>query len=126
MGGGFIYLMVAIHVVGLSKPMPMLVMILSYVFFASGELFIGPLGISMVGRLSPKRCEGFFMGVWQMVQGIAVLFTAMVAGLTVMPKHIALAQSNAAYSTVFSHIGLITIGIGIIALIAAPKIKKLL
>lgn len=44
--------------------MPLWFFLLGYFLITSGELFLSPIGLSMVSKLSPAHMVGFMMGVW--------------------------------------------------------------
>src|SRR5262249_13677478 len=49
----------------------------TYAIFTVGELFISPIGLSMVSKLAPVRLTALMMGAWFLVNSIA----GKVAGL---------------------------------------------
>jgi POT family proton-dependent oligopeptide transporter len=44
--------------------MPLWFFLLGYLLITSGELFLSPIGLSMVTKLSPTQMVGYMMGVW--------------------------------------------------------------
>ncbi|HNI01125.1 MAG TPA: oligopeptide:H+ symporter, partial [Chitinophagales bacterium] len=44
--------------------MPLLYFLLGYFFITVGELFLSPIGLSMITKLSPPKIIGFMMGTW--------------------------------------------------------------
>ncbi|QQR98361.1 MAG: peptide MFS transporter [Sphingobacteriales bacterium] len=44
--------------------MPLIYFCIGYFFITVGELFISPIGLSMVTKLSPAKIVGFMMGTW--------------------------------------------------------------
>ena len=58
---------------------------ITYVLQAAGELFIGPIGLSMISRLIPQYMMGLYMGVW--VLGLAIAnFVAAKIGAYITPS----------------------------------------
>lgn len=99
---------------------------LSYFFQTTGELFVGPVGYSMVGELVPAHYEGLMMGIWQLATGVAGAISEFLAQMTVTPKaHHNPLLSNPAYSHSFALYGGITLAIGIVALALVPFIKRI-
>ncbi|MEM6515782.1 MAG: peptide MFS transporter [Bacteroidota bacterium] len=43
---------------------PMIFIVLMYMFHTTGELSLSPVGLSMITKLSPKKIVGMIMGVW--------------------------------------------------------------
>jgi POT family proton-dependent oligopeptide transporter len=54
----------------------------SYVLQAGGELFIGPIGLAMLTKLTPKRLIGMMMGIWVLGSAIANFSAAKIGALT--------------------------------------------
>lgn len=125
-GLSFIYLYKVILVDGLNHTMPIQLVLVAYVLFAAAELLISPIGIAMVGRLSPNGQEGLFMGVWQLFQGLAAILGGYVAKYSIVSQPSDLAASNSSYAHLFFIVGLVTVAIGTCALGLAPAIKKFL
>lgn len=101
--------------------------VLAYAFFTIGELLISPIGLSMIGRLAPHKQEGLLMGVWQLFTG----FSAVVSGYAANMTTKGIDEKNpqiplSLYQHSFIVIGLSTVGVGVIAWMLVPKIKKLL
>jgi POT family proton-dependent oligopeptide transporter len=126
-GLGFLWLVLGTHVFGAGRLMPLLWMVCAYAFFAAGELLVGPIGISMVGRLSPPGKEGLLMGVWQLYQGLAAVFGGVLASVSVVSSaHASLVQSNRLYDRLFTQVGLVVIVLGLITACFVPVIKRLI
>ncbi|HSX11774.1 MAG TPA: oligopeptide:H+ symporter [Chlamydiales bacterium] len=47
-----------------------------YAFQSVGELFISPIGYAMIGQLIPSKLQGFAMGAWLMVTGVAAILSS--------------------------------------------------
>src|SRR6185436_5862909 len=50
--------------------MPIWYFMLAYFLITAGELFLSPIGLSMVSKLSPVHMVGFTMGVWFLASGL--------------------------------------------------------
>ncbi len=124
-GLAYLYLTVLVPSYG-SHLIPLIVMLFSYILLALGELLLMPLGIAMVGDLSPKGYEGFFMGMWQLMQGLAAILAGLVASYTVVPKASSLLIKNQAYFYVFLCVGGASLLAGILVLCFSKRIKRLL
>ena len=92
----------------------LLPMVLTYWFFALAELLIGPIGIAMVGNLTPHGWEGSFMGVWQLFIGIGAVSVVFLGRYTVIPTH---GKPDNAYATLFGNVGVTIFIIGLTVLI---------
>jgi POT family proton-dependent oligopeptide transporter len=61
---------------------PLLVLVFLYMLHTTGELFLSPIGLSMVTKLSPKKMAGTAMGAWFLSFAIANLLGGQIAALT--------------------------------------------
>jgi POT family proton-dependent oligopeptide transporter len=110
--------------------MPLVTLILLYLLHTTGELFISPIGLSMVTKLAPKNMAGTLMGAWFLSWAAANYVAALLARLTgagqegdVIPDP---AVTYKIYLDVFTKTGLITVCIGILLLILSKPINKML
>lgn len=123
---GFVFLMCMLSLHGLHHYLPSTYMILAYVFFAIGELLIGPISLSMVGRLSPHGQEGLFMGVTQLFQGVGASIAGILAAYATVPDHATVYEGNLVYSHSFLMMGVVTACLGFFAFLLVPWVKRLL
>ena len=126
MGSGFLILILGIYFADQAGYSNMIWIVLCYFLLASAELFISPIGQSMVGRLSPEGMEGRLMGAWQLFTGFAGALSGYLAELAVVPKHSTIALTNPIYTQAFAKIGFMTIGLGVVSLALIPYVKKLI
>ena len=150
LGLGFLIFAVGARFASETGMVPMIFLILGYFLITTGELFISPIGLSMVTRLSPQRLVAFMMGIWflamalaQHVAGIIARFTTRdaesVDGLfdrwaelvTGINGEQAITSGGAygtllVYTSVFSSIALVAFMLALLALICAPLIRKLM
>ena len=61
---------------------PLFILIFLYMLHTTGELFLSPIGLSMVTKLSPKNMAGTAMGAWFLSFAIANLLGGQIASLT--------------------------------------------
>ncbi|MBN1950910.1 MAG: peptide MFS transporter [Bacteroidales bacterium] len=61
---------------------PMLTLVFLYMLHTTGELFLSPIGLSMVTKLSPKKMAGTAMGAWFLSFAIANFLGGKIATLT--------------------------------------------
>jgi POT family proton-dependent oligopeptide transporter len=126
-GIGFAYLALMTHVNGNNQPLPARYIIIAYAIFSTGELFVGPLGISMVGSLGPEGYEGVMMGFWQLCLGIGGVVAGYIAMAPNLPdKPMPLAQTNPLYIKVFLMVGLSSACVGLIVLLFSGNLSRLM
>lgn len=127
MGLGYLILSVAIY---FHQPLGLIAsawMVASYFLQTSGELFVGPIGYSMVGNFVPREHIGTMMGIWQLFTGVAGVFTDYLSKLinTGGDKVTDPLVTNPAYSHTFTLCGGITLVIGILTFIVTPALKRM-
>jgi POT family proton-dependent oligopeptide transporter len=110
--------------------MPLITLVLLYLLHTTGELFISPIGLSMVTKLAPKDMAGTMMGAWFLSWSAANYLAAVLAKLTgageeggVLPPP---SETYDVYLDVFTKTGLITVGIGILLLLISRPLNKLM
>jgi len=131
---------------------PMFYLVLGYFVLTIGELFLSPIGLSKMTELSPKKYISFIMGVWFLSSFYGHFFAGKIAKLTATTNNgantltsgflgdlaasitgisaQAAAQMDASFQQLFAYVsvyavfGLITIGVGVLALLLSPIIKK--
>ena len=99
----------------------------------TGELFISPIGLSMVTKLAPSHLTGTLMGVWFLSFAGSNYVAGILATLTGSGGHggeeviqLTGAESLAQYVDVYSTMGYAAIGIGALICIASPLLNKLM
>jgi proton-dependent oligopeptide transporter, POT family len=108
---------------------PMLFLVLGYLFITTGELFVSPVGLSKVTELSPKKILAFIMGVWFLSSSFAHHIAGVIAKLTsVAPveegAEVSGFDSLQAYTSVFEQIGYVALGFAVLTLIMTPLMRK--
>lgn len=61
---------------------PLFILVFLYLLHTTGELFLSPIGLSMVTKLAPKKMAGTAMGAWFLSFAIANLVGGQIAALT--------------------------------------------
>lgn len=101
-----------------------------YLIHSIAELCISPVGLSMITKLSIARIVGMMMGVWFLSISVAQYFAGMVAQVasveTVGGQVTNLKVSLDTYVGIFTTIGEISIGIGLLLLVIAIPLRKLM
>ncbi len=92
---------------------------LTYLLHTFGELFLSPVGLSAVTKLSPPRLGGQTMGIWFLASALGNLLAGLLAG--------GMSGENATnMPTQFLHVALIAGGGGLLLLLFSPLIKRLM
>lgn len=95
-------------------------LIFAYLFHTLGELCVSPVGLSYVSKLVPARMIAFMFGVWYLALAIGNKTSGKMGSM------IDEITSNYNISTFFLIFTFVPIGIGIIALLLSPLLKKLM
>ena len=101
-----------------------------YFIHSAAELCISPVGLSMITKLSIARIVGMMMGVWFLSIAVAQYVAGLVAQVasveTVGGQVTNLKVSLDTYTGVFTTIGWISVGIGVLLLVVAIPLKYLM
>lgn len=130
LGLGFLVANLGAQFVNESFQVPLLTLVFLYLLHTTGELFLSPIGLSMVTKLSPKNVAGTAMGAWFLSFAIANYVGGKIAALTgghggdgeVLAGEAALGQ----YTSVFSTIGLVLLGFALLVAVLSGPLKKLM
>lgn len=101
--------------------------VISFGLYSLGELLISALGVAMVARIAPKRMYGVMMGAWFLLaSSMGSLIGGMAANLADIPKELTdpLTILNI-YGHTFLEIGIIGLGVTVLAFAAGSYIKKI-
>ncbi len=93
----------------------------------SGELLISALGLAMVAALVPQHLMGFILGMWFLTQAAAFLMGGYVATFTAVPENITdPLQTLPVYTSVFSKIGPVTLGVTMVMALLVPWLNRMI
>lgn len=129
-------------------------LVIGYMVLTVGELFLSPIGLSKMTELSPIKYVAFIMGVWFSANFYGHFFAGKIAKLTTVSKsgnnifstgifgniteyitgltpQIASGQSDSfqqlfSYVSVYASFGVISVIVGIFAILISPLIKKMM
>ena len=127
-GAGFLALVFGTQFAGPDFKVGLGWIALIYFIHSAAELCISPVGLSMITKLSMARIVAMMMGVWflsiavaQYVAGIVAQFASVE---TVGGEVTNLRVSLETYVGVFTTIGWIAVGIGVVLLLISPLLKR--
>ncbi|MEM7163650.1 MAG: peptide MFS transporter, partial [Bacteroidota bacterium] len=129
LGLGFLITLLAVQFVDESFQVPLIFMVLLYLLHTTGELFLSPIGLSMVTKLAPKKIAGTAMGAWFLSFAMANYLGGFIASL--MGGHgggeeLTGEAGLIAYTDVFTTIGLICLGMSFLIIVLNGPLKKLM
>ncbi|MES5953354.1 peptide MFS transporter [Bacillus fungorum] len=94
----------------------LLFIVITYLFHTIGELFLSPIGLSMVSAIAPVKLASLLMGVWLAGTGMANWLAGKLASFT----------QSLGYLEVFSSIGIIVIVLGLVLLLFSKKVASMM
>jgi POT family proton-dependent oligopeptide transporter len=129
---GFYLLVFAIgNLTNAAGLVPWIFLAMTYLLHTTGELCLSPIGLSMVTKLADEKEVGLAMGGWflsiAMAQYVAGIIAAIASGGTGGGHGIEqTAATITQYSDVYMLLFQIGLGVGILYLVLAPLINKLM
>lgn len=112
--------------------MPLFYFAAGYFFITAGELFISPIGLSMVTKLSPLHMVGYMMGLWFLASAFGHDLAGWIGSQMAIPKTNADGSAFTAVQSlpIYMHgclqIAKVSLIGGVLILFASPFIKKLM
>ena len=111
--------------------MPMIYFLLAYFVITTGELFLSPIGLSMITKLSPKQMVGFMMGMWFLASAFGQHLAGEIGARMSVPhaangEVVSAVVSLPIYMKGCNQIALISLGGGVALILLSPVIRKLM
>jgi POT family proton-dependent oligopeptide transporter len=129
-GAGFVVLAFSGHFAGSEFHVSLWWLVLTYFLHSIAELCISPVGLSMITKLSIARVVGMMMGVWFLSISVAEYFAgaiAQAASVQTVGGQVTNAElSLHTYLGSFQTGGIATISAGVLLLVLAPVLKRLM
>jgi POT family proton-dependent oligopeptide transporter len=128
-GAGFLVLVWGAQYADANAKVPLIFLTLLYLLHTTGELFLSPVGLSAMTKLTPAPIAATMMATWYLGSSVAQALQAQITNLTaqktvggqVLDPQLALQT----YVDVFTSVGLWGIGIGVALGVASPFLNKL-
>lgn len=100
---------------------PSIYIVLLYFFHSSGELCLSPVGLSAMTRMAIPRMAGLLMGTWFFATAAGEYGAGLLASMTGSG-----AESAARTLAVYGRVGWWAVAAGVMFLVAAPFIRRLM
>ncbi len=137
LGLGYLVVLVGNMFVSPEYLLPLWTIAFLYLLHTTGELFLSPIGLSMVTKLAPKTMTGTVMGAWFLSFAGSNYLAGILAQATgsgeehgatqkMIEEAMSPANTLATYVDVYGNIGFITVGIGLLLVIISPMLNKLM
>ncbi|MEM7159331.1 MAG: oligopeptide:H+ symporter [Myxococcota bacterium] len=82
LGFGYLLLQLGAQMAGADARVPLFILVFMYMLHTTGELFLSPIGLSMVTKLAPRHMTGSVMGAWFLSFAFANSLAAFIAQFT--------------------------------------------
>jgi POT family proton-dependent oligopeptide transporter len=128
-GAGFLVLVWGAQFADGNYQVPLIFLVLLFLLHTTGELFVSPVGLSAMTKLTPAVLIGTMMATWYLGSSIAQALQAQISKLTaqetvggqVLDPKLALDT----YVTVFTQIGIVGVAVGLAMAIMSPTLNRL-
>ena len=124
-GLGFLVLVWGAQAAGLGIPTPVIFIFLIYLLHTTGELCLSPVGLSAMNRLSPAHMASLIMGTWFFASATGNFAAGLIASAT-GAEGVGEEAGKQVVLDVYQTVGLYAVGIGIVVMVLAPFVKKLM
>ena len=133
LGAGYLVTIIGMQFANEAFQVPLLTLVFLYMLHTTGELFLSPIGLSMVTKLAPKQIAGTAMGGWFLSFAMANYLAGAIATLTGGEGHgaeeaavLSAEQGLHTYVDTFSTLGFVLIGFAILIALLSKPLNKLM
>ncbi|GAB3735232.1 peptide MFS transporter [Luteimonas pelagia] len=125
LGAGFLVLVAGAAAAGTGNLTPVIFIFLIYLLHTMGELCLSPVGLSAMTKLAPVRMLSLMMGTWFLASAGGNFIGGLIASATGGHGGEEAAGADQVMS-VYNQIGWIAIGVGVVVILIAPLVKRLM
>ena len=133
-GLGFLFVAVAFYVfyytrffADASGKTSMDVFTLAYLFKTIGELFLSPIGLSLMTTLAPKPLHGMMMGMWFLASAYGQYAAGILgAEMTTVNEKAPLTEKLLSYTEGYKQLALYALIAGVLLIVISPLVRKLM
>lgn len=123
LGFGFLVIVWGAASVGPDALVPVIFLFGIYLFHTTGELCLSPVGLSAMNRLAPRHLASLIMGAWFFATAGGNFVAGVIGAATGGEDG---AMTREATMAIYWQIGLVAIGVGVVVMIIATFIKRLM
>ena len=124
-GLSFLVLVWGAYSVGIDVPTPVIFIFLIYLLQTTGELCLSPVGLSAMNRLAPAHMASLIMGTWFFASATGNFAAGLIASAT-GAEGVGEEAGKQVVLDVYSTVGWVAVGVGIVVLLISPLIKRLM
>lgn len=108
--------------------MPLIYFMLAYFVITTGELFLSPIGLSMITKLTPLQMVGFMMGLWFLASAFGQHLAGEIGAMMSIPNtdKMTAVSSLPIYMTGCKWIAIFSGAVGGVFILLSPVIRKLM
>ena len=103
-------------------------LVLTYLLHTTGELWLSPVGLAMVSKLSPKHMVGLMFGAWFLASAVSGWLSGVIAGFASVDREVlATGEIDAAlevYNELFTGLGIAGVAVGLLLLLLTKPLNK--
>ncbi|RYD80299.1 MAG: MFS transporter, partial [Sphingobacteriales bacterium] len=99
---------------------------LAYLLLTLGELCLGPIGMSIITKLSPKKMFGMMMGLWFLSSAFGQLAAGKLGAEMSSIENASLMTKLMSYTEGYKQLAIYSLIAGLALIIVSPMIKKLM
>nr|WP_315154309.1 peptide MFS transporter [uncultured Flavobacterium sp.] len=100
---------------------------LAYLVTTLGELCLGPIGMSIITKLSPKRLFGMMMGLWFLASAFGQLFAGKLgAEISMSNTGTSLMSKLQSYTDGYLQLAIYALIAGVVLIVLSPLVRKLM
>jgi len=99
---------------------------LGYLVTTLGELCLGPIGMSTVTKLSPKRLTGMMMGLWFLASAFGQFAAGKLGAEMSLSETATLPEKLIAFTGGYKQLAIYSIIAGILLIVISPVVKRLM
>ena len=126
LGAGFLVLVAGANAVGLGNAVPVIFIFLIYLLHTTGELCLSPVGLSAMNRLAPAQMASLIMGTWFFASATGNFAAGLIAAATGADHGGGEGAAKEVVLDVYSTVGWVAVGVGVLMVVISPLIKKLM
>ncbi|RNL56079.1 peptide MFS transporter [Pedobacter jejuensis] len=99
---------------------------LAYLLLTLGELCLGPIGMSIITKLSPKKMFGMMMGLWFLSSAFGQLAAGKLGAEMSSIENASLMTKLMSYTEGYKQLAIYSLVAGLALILISPMIKKLM
>ncbi|MCZ4223017.1 peptide MFS transporter [Pedobacter rhodius] len=99
---------------------------LAYLLLTLGELCLGPIGMSIITKLSPKKMFGMMMGLWFLSSAFGQLAAGKLGAEMSSIENASLMTKLVSYTEGYKQLAIYSLIAGLALILVSPMIKKLM